>query len=152
MADSPALSSSGTSGGAESSLRELGHAPSLEDALSSLDLLSETNSAKLERACVRWHGRLETDTVSLSLAESQLALAALASLCAGEQEAVEVLERLLLGCGRHFWPVGGSLEGLTVGGEESRVVRHRQPRRRVHAHASREGTEPSVAYLAARLV
>jgi hypothetical protein len=80
---------------AESSLRELGHPPSLEDSLSYLDLLAETNSAKLERAAVRWHGRLETEATFLSLAESQLALAALASLCAGEREAVEILRRLL---------------------------------------------------------
>jgi hypothetical protein len=31
----------------------------------------------------------------MTLAESQLALAALASLCAGEREAVEILRRLL---------------------------------------------------------
>ena len=79
---------------AESSLRELG-TPSLEDALGSLNLLAETNSAKLERACVRWHGRLETEASFLTLGESQLALAALASLCAGERDAVEVLRRLL---------------------------------------------------------
>jgi hypothetical protein len=79
---------------AESSLRELG-TPSLEDALSYLELLAESNSAKLERACVRWHGRLETEAPMLSLAESQLALAALASLCAGEHDAVEVLRGLL---------------------------------------------------------
>jgi hypothetical protein len=38
---------------------------------------------------------LETEATFLSLAESQLALAALAGLCAGEREAVEVLRRLL---------------------------------------------------------
>ena len=78
----------------ESSLRELGTA-SLEDALAYLDLLAEQKPEKLERACVRWHGRLETEAAFLSLAESQLALAALASLCAGERDAVEVLRRLL---------------------------------------------------------
>jgi len=66
-------------------------AVSLEDALGYLDLLSETNSAKIERAAVRWHGRLETEATFLSLAESQLALAALASLCAGERDAVDLL-------------------------------------------------------------
>lgn len=79
---------------AETSLRELGN-PSLEDALAYLDLLAEQKPAKLERAAVRWHGRLETEATYLSLAESQLALAALASLCAGEREAVSVLRRLL---------------------------------------------------------
>jgi hypothetical protein len=39
--------------------------------------------------------RLETEATFLSLAESQLALAALASLCAGERDAVQVLRRLL---------------------------------------------------------
>lgn len=40
-------------------------------------------------------GSLETEATFLSLAESQLALAALASLCAGEREAVAILKRLL---------------------------------------------------------
>jgi hypothetical protein len=79
---------------AESSLRELGTV-SLEDALSYLDLLAEQKPEELERAAVRWHGRLETEATFLTLAESQLALAALASLCAGERDSVEVLRRLL---------------------------------------------------------
>ena len=79
---------------AETSLRELANV-SLEDALGYLDLLAEQKSEKLERACVRWHGRLETEATLLSLAESQLALAALASLCAGERDAVDLLRRLL---------------------------------------------------------
>lgn len=79
---------------AESSLREFG-TPSLEDALSYLALLAEIKPEKLERACVRWHGRLATEATFLSLAESQLPLAALASLCAGERDAIEVLLRLL---------------------------------------------------------
>jgi hypothetical protein len=79
---------------AESSLRELGTV-SLEDALGYLDLLAELRPEKLERAAVRWHGRLETEAPILTLAESQLALAALASLCAGERDAIEVLRRLL---------------------------------------------------------
>ena len=81
-------------GAAESSLRELGQV-SLEDALSYLDLLAEQKPEKLERAAVRWHGRLETEATFLTLGESQLALAALASLCAGERDSVEVLRRLL---------------------------------------------------------
>ena len=79
---------------AEMSLREFDQ-PSLETALAYIDLLAEQKPEKLERACVRWHGRLETEATFLSLAESQLALAALASLCAGERDAVEVLRRLL---------------------------------------------------------
>ena len=80
---------------AEVSLRELGHPPTLEYALAYLDLLAEQKPEKLERAAVRWHGRLETEATLLSLAESQLALAALASLCAGERDAIQVLRRLL---------------------------------------------------------
>jgi hypothetical protein len=76
------------------SLRELG-TPSLEVALAYLDLLAEQKPEKLERAAVRWHGRLETEASFLTLAESQLALAALVSLCAGEREAIEILRRLL---------------------------------------------------------
>jgi hypothetical protein len=38
---------------------------------------------------------LEAEATFLTLAESQLALAALASLCAGERDAVAVLRRLL---------------------------------------------------------
>ena len=79
---------------AEISLRERGSV-SLEDALAYLDLLAEQKPEKLERACVRWHGRLETEATFLTLAESQLALAALASLCAGEREAVAILQRLV---------------------------------------------------------
>jgi hypothetical protein len=79
---------------AESSLRELG-TPSLEDAFAYLGLLAEQNSPKLGRAAVRWHGRLETEATFLTLGESQLALAALASLCAGERDAIGVLRRLL---------------------------------------------------------
>jgi hypothetical protein len=79
---------------AENALRDLGHV-SLEDALGYLDLLAEQKPEKLERAAVRWHGRLETEASMLMLAESQLALGALASLCAGERDAVHVLRSLL---------------------------------------------------------
>jgi hypothetical protein len=79
---------------ADVSLRELDQ-PSLESALAYLDLLAEQKPEKLERAAVRWHGRLETEATFLSLAESQLAFAALASLCAGERDAVGVLRCLL---------------------------------------------------------
>jgi len=84
---------------AEMSLREL-QDPSLVDALAYLELLAEQKPEKLERAAVRWHGRLETEAPFLSLAESQLALAALASLCGGERDAVTVLRKLL----RRVWP------------------------------------------------
>jgi hypothetical protein len=50
---------------------------------------------KLEQAALRWHGRLELEASLMSLGESQLALAALASLCAEERDAIEILKRLL---------------------------------------------------------
>ena len=48
---------------------------SLLDALAYLDLRAEVESPKLERAA-RWHARLETQALTLTIAESQLALAA----------------------------------------------------------------------------
>jgi hypothetical protein len=53
---------------AESSLRELGPSPTLEAALAYIDLLAEQKPEKLERAAVRWHGRLETEAPLLTLA------------------------------------------------------------------------------------
>ena len=69
--------------------------PSLLVALEYLELLAEVKPEKLEPAAVRWHGRLEVEAAAMTLAESQLALAALASMCAGERESVEILRRLL---------------------------------------------------------
>ena len=80
---------------AELAMREL-RTLSLLDALDYLALLAEVKPEKLERAAIRWHGRLETEARTLTLAESQLALAALASLCAGERDAVDILRRLLV--------------------------------------------------------
>lgn len=80
--------------GAELAIRELGSL-SLLDALDYLELLSDVKPGKLERAAVRWHGRLETEALTLTLAESQLALAALASLCAREKDAVRILRDLV---------------------------------------------------------
>ena len=48
-----------------------------------LELLAEVKPEKLEPTAVRWHGRLEIEAAAMTLAESQLALAALGSLCAG---------------------------------------------------------------------
>jgi hypothetical protein len=79
---------------AEMAMRELG-SPSLLDALDYLDLLAEVKPERLERASLRWHGRLELEASMMTLGESQLALAALASLCAGEREAIGLLQRLL---------------------------------------------------------
>jgi hypothetical protein len=79
---------------AEVALRELGTV-SLDDALGYLDLLAEQKPEKLERAAVLWRGRLEVEAPILTLPESQLALAALASLIAGERDAIDVPRRLL---------------------------------------------------------
>jgi hypothetical protein len=80
--------------GAEIALREIGSVTLLQ-ALDYLALLAELRPERAERAAVGWHGRLEVEAPMLTLTESQLALAALASLCAGERDAIEVLRRLL---------------------------------------------------------
>jgi hypothetical protein len=79
---------------AEVALRELRDV-SLLDALDYLDLLAEQRPAKLEQAALRWHGRLELEAGVLTLAESQLALAALAARCGGQRDAVVILRRLV---------------------------------------------------------
>jgi hypothetical protein len=80
---------------AEMALREMDHPPSLLLALDYLELLAEVKPEKLSLAAIRWHGRLELEGGAMTLAESQIALAALASLAAGERDAVEILRRLL---------------------------------------------------------
>src|SRR5579864_7263677 len=56
---------------AEMAMREL--APvSLLDALDYLGLLAAHPSDRFDRAAVRWHGRLEAEATTLTLAESQL--------------------------------------------------------------------------------
>jgi hypothetical protein len=69
---------------AEMAIREMGGLASLDEGLDYLDLLAEVKPEKLEHGALRWHGRLELEASTMTLAESQLALAALASLCAGE--------------------------------------------------------------------
>jgi hypothetical protein len=68
---------------------------SLLDALDYLVLLVELQPARAPSAAIRWHGRLELESRALTLTESQLALAALADLCAGGREAGDILKRLL---------------------------------------------------------
>jgi hypothetical protein len=79
---------------AETALREMG-TPSLLVALDYLGLLSELRPDRFDGAAIRWHGRLELETPTLTLAESQLALAALGALRAGDGSALDVLRRLL---------------------------------------------------------
>jgi hypothetical protein len=74
-------------------LREMG-AVSLLEALDYLALLAELRPDRLEAAAVRWHGRLELESSLLTLAESQLALAALANLSAND-DTIEILRRLV---------------------------------------------------------
>lgn len=74
--------------------RELGGL-SLIDALDYVLLLAELRPERAAAAAVRWHGRLEMESAGLTLTESQLALAALADVCAGGRDTVPVLQRLL---------------------------------------------------------
>jgi hypothetical protein len=76
-------------------IREMGGLASLEDALDYLNLLAELKPEKLEQAALRWHGRLELEASIMGVAKSHLALAALASLCAGERNAIELLRQVL---------------------------------------------------------
>jgi hypothetical protein len=80
--------------GAEIAAKEMGGL-SLIDALDYLVLLAEQRPDRAAAAAIRWHGRLELEAAVLTLVESQLALAALADLCAGNPESVPVLKRLL---------------------------------------------------------
>jgi len=76
--------------GAEIAAKEMGGL-SLLDALDYLAVLAEVQPERAQAAAIRWHGRLELESFALTLVESQLALAALASLCAGDREAVAIL-------------------------------------------------------------
>lgn len=80
--------------GAEMTLREMRQV-SLLEALDYLVLLAELRPERAPAAAVRWHGRLELESPSLSLADSQLALAALTSLCEGDAEAAGILRRMV---------------------------------------------------------
>lgn len=80
--------------GAEMALREM-QRPSLLILLDYLDLLVELKPEKLPLAALRWHGRFELEASALTLADSQLALAALASLCSGDRDALSLLRKLV---------------------------------------------------------
>jgi hypothetical protein len=53
---------------------------SLADALELVVLIAAQRPDRLERAAIRWHGRLEVELPMLTLAESRFALAALERL------------------------------------------------------------------------
>ena len=56
--------------------------------------MAEQKPEKLERACVRWHGRLETEATFLFVGGVAVRARRVGALC-GERDAVEVLRRLL---------------------------------------------------------
>jgi len=68
--------------------------PRTNDAHDLVALIAEGQPKRLERAAVRWHCRLELEAQLLTLAESELALAALGALRA-DPSAIEILRRLL---------------------------------------------------------
>jgi hypothetical protein len=70
-------------------LRETG-TPSLLVALDYLEPFADVRRDKFDRAAVRGHGRLELESAVLTIAESQLALAALGALRAGHNDAAEI--------------------------------------------------------------
>ena len=75
---------------AEVALKEMGN-PSLLVAIDYLVLLVSERPAKFPLAALRWHGQLELETATLTLAESQLALSALVAMGEGNADAVHVL-------------------------------------------------------------
>jgi hypothetical protein len=78
---------------AELAAREL-RGLSLPDALELVILIAALRPDRLERAAIRWHGRLEVELPLLTLAESRFALAALERLPA-DAGAADLLRRLL---------------------------------------------------------
>lgn len=66
----------------------------LPDALDLVALIAQVRPDRLEPAAVRWHGRLEVEAKSLTLAESRFALAALERL-PHDPKLAESLRRLL---------------------------------------------------------
>jgi hypothetical protein len=67
---------------------------SLTDALELVVLIAAQRPDRLERAVIRWHGRLEVEASALTLAESRFALAALERLPA-DPRAADLLRTLL---------------------------------------------------------
>jgi hypothetical protein len=55
-----------------------------------LELLADIRPDKFDRAVVGWHGRLELEFAVLTVAESELALAALGAMRAGDKEAAQI--------------------------------------------------------------
>jgi hypothetical protein len=78
---------------AEIAAREL-RGLALPDALDLVALIAQVRPDRLESAAIRWHGRLEIEARSLTLAESRFALAALERL-PRDPRLVDSLRRLL---------------------------------------------------------
>ena len=78
---------------AETAAREL-RGLSLADALELVILIGAQRPDRLERAAVRWHGRLEVELPMLTLAEPRFALAALERLPV-DPRAADLLRTLL---------------------------------------------------------
>jgi hypothetical protein len=67
--------------------RQLPQQVGLADALALCVLLAEKEPERFNRAAVRWHGRYALELSGVTLAESQLVLASLASLATSRPEA-----------------------------------------------------------------
>ena len=78
---------------AETAIRELGGL-NLGDALAFVLLLAHADPGRFERAAVRWAGRLALEAPLTTLADAQLALAAMSTAKASPEAAVDVLESL----------------------------------------------------------
>ena len=78
----------------------------LADALLLTLLIGDAAPARFERAAVRWHGRFELEARDVTLADAQLALAALGALRGPHADAAA---RTLIDVGRTYgmrlrWP------------------------------------------------
>jgi len=78
---------------AEVAARELGGLR-LPDALAFCLLLAELDPRRYEPAAVRWHGRFVLEVSDVSLSDSQLVLAALASLPTSAEIGIEALRAI----------------------------------------------------------
>jgi hypothetical protein len=79
---------------AELSAREM-RGLSLHDALDLTVLIARSRPDRLERAAIRWHGRLELEAGVLTLRDSAAALAVLAQLPSDPEHAAALLRRIL---------------------------------------------------------
>jgi hypothetical protein len=78
---------------AEVAAREL-RGLALDDALDLVALIARSRPDRLERAAIRWHGRLEVESQMLTIPESVFAISALARL-PDDPQAHAMLKKLL---------------------------------------------------------